>query len=109
PISKHFPSSNATEQVSIYVQQMIHYHNDVQNEINDDNLKYSFGSPNERIIITKRSRLDKQQTQVSKYELDEFFTTANDQMLRVASKMLGRESSFHEHYSSRGERKYIFL
>ncbi|CAF3807600.1 unnamed protein product [Adineta steineri] len=103
PRSKHFPSSNATEQVSIYVQQMIHYHNDVQNEINDDNLKYSFGSPNERIIITKRSRLDKQQTQVSKYELDEFFTTANDQMSRVASKMLGRESSFHEHYSSRGE------
>ncbi|CAF0847000.1 unnamed protein product [Adineta steineri] len=103
PRSKHFPSSNATEQVSIYVQQMIHYHNDVQNENNDDNLKYSFGSPNERIIITKRSGLDKQQTQVSKYELDEFFTTANDQMSRVASKMLGRESSFHEHYSSRGE------
>ncbi|CAF4062842.1 unnamed protein product [Adineta steineri] len=103
PRSKHFPSSNATEQVSIYVQQMIHYHNDVQNENNDDNLKYSFGSPNDRIIITKRSRLDKQQTQVSKYELDEFFTTANDQMSRVASKMLGRESSFHEHYSSRGE------
>jgi hypothetical protein len=63
PKSKHFPSSNAAEEVSIYVQQMIHYQTDVQNETsNDEKSKRTMSTPNDRRMIKKRTPLNKQHT-----------------------------------------------
>ena len=41
---------------------------------------------------------------VSEYALDDFFTTADEQMSRMALMMPGRESSFSENFSQWGER-----
>ncbi len=63
PKSKHFPSSNAAEEVSIYVQQMIHYQTDVHNETpNDEKFKRIMSTPNGKMIIKKRTPLNKQHT-----------------------------------------------
>ncbi|CAF1265204.1 unnamed protein product [Adineta ricciae] len=101
PRSKHFPSSNAAEEVSIYVQQMIHCQNDLENEENLSNRTMS--TANERNSNRKRIPLTREQTRVSSYELDEFFNSTNDQMSHFASTLLSHESDFYKHCPHRKE------
>ena len=46
---------------------------------------------------------------VSQYALDDFFSTTDEQMSRMALMMPGRESSFSENYSLWGERLVSFF
>ncbi|CAF1265184.1 unnamed protein product [Rotaria sordida] len=120
PKSKRFPSQNAAEEVSIYVQQMIHNQfcgrsgtpGDLRYD--DQQLRRTLNTPNSRITIKKRISSSKQRSRVSEYPLDDFFTTADEQISRMTSMMPGRESSFSEnnipsgdspmHRSNNGER-----
>ncbi|UJR29408.1 hypothetical protein I4U23_010620 [Adineta vaga] len=100
PRSKHFPSSNAAQEVSIYVQQMIHCQTDLENE---EKFKRTMNTSHERNFHRKRTDLTREQTKVSSFELDEFFNSTNEQMSRVASKLLTHESDFYEHCPHRKE------
>ncbi|CAF3281523.1 unnamed protein product [Rotaria socialis] len=109
PRSKRFPSQNAAEEVSIYVQQMIHNQfcgrsgtpSDLRYD--DQKVRRRMSSPDSRITMQKRISSSKHQSRVSQYTLDDFFNTTDEQMSRMASMMPGRESSFSENYSLWGE------
>ncbi|CAF1125311.1 unnamed protein product [Rotaria sp. Silwood1] len=104
PKSKRFPSQNAAEEVSIYVQQMIHNQfcgrSGTPSDVRYDDQKFrrTWSIPNRRITIKKRISSSKQRSRVSEYALDDFFNTTDEQMSRMTSMMPGRESSFSENY-----------
>ncbi|CAF4316639.1 unnamed protein product [Rotaria sp. Silwood2] len=104
PNSKRFPSQHAAEEVSIYVQQMIHNQfcgrsgtpGDLRYD--DQKIRRALSTPTSRITIKKRISSSKQRSRVSEYALDDFFNTADEQISRMTSMMPGRESSFSENY-----------
>ena len=129
PKSKKFPPSNSAEEVSIYIQQMIHNQfcgrSGTPSDMRYDDQKLrqpTHTPPQSRLTVRRTGPSTRQQSRgkknkhlttgdecfflkiVSEYALDDFFNTADEQMSRMASMMPGRESSFSESYSYYGER-----
>ena len=117
--TKAFPNPSAVEDVSLYVQQMIHNQfcgrsgTPSDRRYDESMARRTKSTPNTRVpsrqtvsshqhpsrgIHLSLSAPRLESLLVSDYELDHFFHHADEQMSRMASVIPGRESSFSEHY-----------